>query len=207
MTRGRKTASAVGGVLLVGGLSVAAFVLLRRFMSLIGTIDSQVGAILLLPFSILFAAMMMASSIRRAATQGTAKQLGSERSAAYRMLVDVWGSRLRQRRDARDQSAMNVSEELQTLDGLVSLYGSAMVIKAHTGLRGLDQNSWMDADARHRFATAVMEIRKDLGSDTDGLSAEDVEQLFFGGSDRARAPVSADGYRALTPHISATSHS
>jgi hypothetical protein len=52
-----------------------------------------------------------------------------------------------------------------------------------------------------------MEIRKNLGSATQGLTVEELEQLLLANFDRADTSARVDAYQDLQPHISLASNS
>jgi hypothetical protein len=49
--------------------------------------------------------------------------------------------------------------------------------------------------ARAHFARTLLEMRRDLGSEARGLTAGELQRLFFADSAEGRAPVKATGYQ------------
>ena len=105
-------------------------------------------------------------------------QLQQEKAATYKLFVDLWVA-------LEGRSAPELSEVLHGLDHLLALFGGSNVIKAHNALRvSARESGTQNPDVRSQFGKALMEIRKDLGSDTRGLAAEDLRQLLCPNSER-----------------------
>ena len=149
----------------------------------------------------LLAANMVARAIRKAGRQNRATLPVEEKAKTYRLLVDLWQGLLRQGRGVDDRSRAQSSEELRSLERMLALYGSARVIKAHITLRALERDSGAHSpDVRLQFAKAIVEIRKDLGSETVGLTPEDLQQLLFGDSDKGSVPANSNAYQDRQLH-------
>jgi hypothetical protein len=143
----------------------------------------------------LFAAAIVARSIRQAASRIRASTLSVEKSATYRLFIEQWESLLSERRRSADRGPAE-SEDLRSLDLLLVLYGSPAVIKAHAALRGLYRESRaQNHDMRPQFAKALVEIRKDLGSHAQGIVAEELQQLLIPASDEAQHSTGSNSPR------------
>lgn len=152
---------------------------------------------------ILLATMIIASSIRRASRQHKATTLQAEKAATYQFFIDVWRTLLQHGREPEEPGSIELLEERQALDHLLALYGSPSVVKAHIALRTLERELGpRSAAVRSQFTGTLLEIRKDLGSDTQGLIVEELQQLFFADTNKASALAKVSAHQDLAPHIS-----
>lgn len=139
----------------------------------------------------LLAAFGIAGGIRRAIDRNRAAKLTAEKSATYRLFVELWESLsgASERRQAPE-----FRKDLRALDLMLALYGSPAVIKAHNTLRALELDTRVRGqDLRPHFIKALAEVRKDLGSGTQGLASAELEQLLQPASGIAHAPAAAKG--------------
>ena len=102
-----------------------------------------------------------------------------------------------------ESSPRALSNELRALERLLLLYGSPGVLKAYTALRALErERGTHNPHVRSQFATMLMEIRQDLGSETKGLTAEELLHLLFAEAAQASTPAPAPTYRDVQPRVS-----
>lgn len=172
---------------LLGALGASGYFAFDLVVGLFASLESQAARITACASTVaLLAAIIIASSIRQAGRQIRANRLSAEKGATYRLFIELWENLLNQGKESADRGSTELSKELRTLDLLLSLYGSPAVIKGHTTLRMLEQERGArNEDLRAPFARALVEIRKDLGSDTHGLAAEELRQLLLPASDKA----------------------
>ena len=92
------------------------------------------------------------------------------------------------------------------MERLLALYGSARVIKAYIALRALERDGGPQSpDVELQFAKALLETRKDLGSETVGLKPEDLRQLLFGDSDQGSVAANSNAYQDRQLHAALAS--
>lgn len=189
-------------------LGVGIYFGLRLIAGPFGKIDSQVASVTAIASIVtLLAATIIASSIRHTSDRKHADQFLTERAATYQIFLDVWTDLLRQGRGAEDQSVNNSLERLKILDRLIILYGSPGVVKAHSALRALEQESGaQNPNLRAQFIKALMEIRKEIGSQMRGLTAEEVQQLLLPDAVVVSASAKPNTYQDLQPRVSLTSN-
>ena len=85
---------------------------------------------------------------------------------------------------------------------MLTLYGSPRVVKAHIALRTLERELGPHSPAiQSQFAQALLEIRTDLGSAAPGLSAEEIQQLFFAATSRASIPAIISAAQDIQPRV------
>jgi len=164
------------GLLLLGALVIAGIAAIEYISSLYMALDPQLArATAIVLFVVLIAAWIITHSIRRAAAQQMRQQFSNEISATYQYFVDHWIEII----DHGRQSDSN-PEAQQVLDRLIALYGSADAIKAHLALRTMmQQKDMQDANMHAQLGKALLAIRKDLGSDTQGITAQELQQLVL----------------------------
>ncbi|HEV2861672.1 MAG TPA: hypothetical protein VGX48_11740 [Pyrinomonadaceae bacterium] len=189
----KRVVPALFGLALLSAACIAGYFALKSLAGVLGAAEIQAHATtLLLPAALLLAAHIVGRSVRAASRPGEASQLCAQRAATYQLSVGLWEDLL--------QGRAEPGEDLQAVDRLLALYGSPRVIKAHTTLRAAGRARKPEAKAL--FAAAVMEMRKDLGSETQGLSAEELSTLLLAAREAADAPVGAAAYQDLRPRVS-----
>jgi hypothetical protein len=204
-----KIVGTIFGFILVGGLGVGGYFSVKLIAERFARMDFQVATVTAIASVVaLLAAVIVASSIRLASRENRANQLRAEKAATYQLFIDLWGDIVRQGRGTEDRSLNKLSEELQTLDRLLILYGSPVVVKAHAALQALRRGSGaQNPTVRSQLAKALMEIRKDLGSVTQGLTAQELEQLLLANFDKVSASAKADSHQDYQPRVSIASNS
>lgn len=171
---------------LLGALGVGGYFAIEYIVSLFGSLDVQVARVTSIASAVaLLAALIIASNIRQLGRQNKVNQLQPEKAATYKLFLDLWVALLQQRSSLEDRSAPELSEALDHLDHLLALFGGSYVIKAHTALRtSVREDTTQQSEIRSQFINAVIAVRKDLGSDTPGPTAEDLQQLLCPTSER-----------------------
>jgi|GEM_PF-2009361 len=199
-----KTLSVLFGVALLGVLGVGGYFALICIVERLRSMDFQVAAVTTsASVVILLAALIIAKSIRQASQQHQAPQLRAEQAATYQRCTDLWGHLLRHGHGAEARSPHGLSDELLDLERLLLLYGSPGVLKAYAALRALERESGAHhPHVRAQFATLLLEMRQDLGSETTGLTAAALLPLLFAEAAQASTPVPAPAYQDLQPRVS-----
>lgn len=142
------------------------------------SMDMQVAKVTAI-FSVivLLAAALIFSSIRQASKQISSNQLHADKTATYKLFVETWSKLIRK----QTASVLSISEMLQTLDQHLALYGSPAIIKAHSSLRALAVESGTnDSGVKEQFAKALLDVRKDIGTDSKGLALKELDGLLRG---------------------------
>jgi hypothetical protein len=204
MTGFGKMLPVLSGLVCFGMLGIGGYFTLKLLIALFGSTDFRVStSTALASIVVLFAAMIIASSIRQMSQQHKAPHLRAEKAATYQLCTDLWGHLLRHGHNVEERSPNTLSDELRALERLLLLYGSPGVLKAYAALRALERDSEaQDSRVRLQFATLLMEMRQDLGAETRGLTAEELRQLLFAETDRASTPAPASAYRDMRPRVS-----
>lgn len=166
----------------LGALGIDGYFAMEYIVSLCVGMESQLRRVTAIASGVaLLAAMIIASSIREASKQSQANQLHAQKATTYELLIEQW-EKLRQRCASEDRRPSQLPEELHALDRVLALYDRLNVIRAHTALRVSARTR--NPDVRWQFGKALMEIRKDLGSDTRDLAPEDFQRLLFPNAQR-----------------------
>lgn len=172
-----KTFGVLVALALTVGLGVGGYFAIRRFIALYARLDFPVAMFTgVVVVALLLACIIITGSIRHAAAQSKEAQLRPAKAEAYKLFVDYWEEALRPGQTA--EGMVQLSRHLQTLNQLLLLHGCAAVLKAHTAMQSANR-----PDARAQFATALMEIRKDLGLDSRGLTGNHLMELLASDSD------------------------
>lgn len=120
----------------LGALGVGGYFAVEYIVSLFVSVDSPLVRVTAIASAVaLLAAMIIASSIRQASKHSRANQLYAQKAMTYERFIELWEKLLLQRYASEDRRPNQLSEELQTLDRVLALYGSPTVIKAHTTLQ------------------------------------------------------------------------
>lgn len=159
------------GVALIAALGAGAWLALEYIGSLFASLDAQVARVTAIgSVVVLLASMIVAAGIRAHGRARRAAQVREQKTATYQLFVDFWA----------DPAA--VPDKLQALDRLLALYGGAGVIRSHTALRAIAREKGArHPDAQAQLGKALVEIRRDLGSDAEPRSANapELEQLVL----------------------------
>ena len=181
---------------LVAALGLGGYGAFTFIAGLLTGMDFQVGRITAIAsVVVLLASVIIARAIRRSGRQEIATELVEGKAATYRQLIDLWCGLLRNGRGAEDRSRAQCCEELRGLEQSLALYGCARVLKAYAALRALErEGSSQSPDVRLQFTKTLLEIRKDFGSDTVGLTAGDLRELLFADVETVSTPANASDY-------------
>lgn len=158
---------------LLAALGAAAYLAFEFVVSQFAGLDAQVARVTAIGSTVaLLAAMLIASGVRDAGRRSKASQIREQKAATYRLFVDCWIDSIRR--------GAATHEDMPALDRLLALYGGAAVVRSHALLRTMAQDKGAGhADVRARFGKALEEVRRDLGSDVGGLSAQELQRLIL----------------------------
>lgn len=203
-----QTFAALLSLAFLGALGVGGYFVLIHIADLFASIDFQVGAVtLIVSAAALIAASIIASSVRQASKQNKTNQLRAKKIETYQLFIDLWESLRRDGGDSEDRGSNTVCEDLLTLDRRLILYGSPEILKAYATLRALERKSGAhDPHAKSQFAKVLMQIRKDLGSETQDLTAEELQQLLCANSEKVTISAHVSTYQSLQPRVSLASN-
>ena len=179
----------LGGALMFGGYAAIEFI-----VALFASLDAQTARVTAIASAVvLLAAAIIASAIRAASRTGKAMQIRDQKWATYQLFVDYWDGVLATGRAPAVRGSDDATEKSRTLDRLLALYGGAAVIKAHDALRAArDEKGARHADVAAQFGKALLEIRKDLGSGTQGIGGPELLRLVAPDADPTIAHARAD---------------
>jgi hypothetical protein len=171
-----QTLSILIGLFLLGLLAVAGIYAIEYLNTLYSSLDPQVARTLVgVLIVVLLMSLIIARGVRKIIAHRMQLGLISERAATYRYFTDHWTGVMDQ-----GHVSNNNAEAPQNLDRLMTLLGCAEAIKAHLALRTMMQDKDMPVtDMRTQFGKALLAIRKDLGTDSQGISAKDLQQLVM----------------------------
>jgi hypothetical protein len=197
------------GLALLAALGLGGYRIANYIVDLFTSLDFQVARITAIASVVaLLASIIIARGVRASGKQNQTAAPVGEKTNTYRLLIDFWYERLGQSCGADDRTSIRSSEELRTLERSLALYGSPSVIKAHITLRALERDCGANGpEVKLQFAKVLVAMRKDLGSQTAGLSPEDLQQLLFTDSDKAGRSAKTITNQDGQPHVALTSRS
>lgn len=171
-----QTLATLIGLLLLGVAAYAAIAAIKYFGMLYMALDPQTAKLTtFISIIVLLCTLAIAHGIRIAAMRRMRQQLGMEIAAAYQYFMDYWGEMLNQKIPVNKSPEM-----LQTLGRFMALYGNSEVLKAHMALQTMMQEGGAQAaDMRAQFGKALFAMRKDLGADTAGITAQQLQRLVL----------------------------
>ena len=159
------------GLALIAALGALAWLALDYIGALFAGLDAQVARVSAIgSVVVLAAAALIASAVRRAAARSRTERIHEQKLAAYQFFVECW------------QNESTAPHTLQALDRQLALYGGAAVIRAHAALRAIAREKGArHPEAQAALGKALLEIRRDLGSDAEarGITAPELEQLVL----------------------------
>jgi hypothetical protein len=198
-----KTLGATLALALLGALGIGGYYAVKGIGAVFARLDYQVAAVLAIASVVaLAAAIIVGASIRRATKSNRAIQLHAERVAAYQLFVEFWEDQVRERRGLRSQGTVRFTERLEKLNRRLVLHGHPSVLQAQASLLALvSVGGQPGRDLRSEFGEALMQIRKDLGWETYGVTAEELLALTAD-SGEAEAPTAVRPRRDRQPRIS-----
>ncbi len=176
---------------LLGALGAGGYFAFDYVAALFSSLDPQTAKIAgFAALVALLAAAIVAGGLRRASGL-IANRPSAETHATYRLFVDLWQGLLGPAGAAETREPAETSADLRTLELMLSLYGSPEVLRAHASLRALRREGrTRDDESRREFAKTLLEMRKELRSDTRGLATEELRQLLLPAA-RASDPAPA----------------
>jgi hypothetical protein len=173
-----KTFGLLLGLALIAALGWAAYLGLEYVGALFATLDAQVAKVTAIGSGVvLAAAAIVASAVRKGGAKSEGARVREHKLGVYQFFVECW----------QDQAAPH---KLQALDRLLALHGGAPVIKAHMALRAIAREKGVrHPDTLSHLGSALLEIRKELGTSAQGITGMQLQQLVV--ADPAASPAHA----------------
>lgn len=199
-----QAASVLFALAFLGALGIGGYYAIEYAAVLFLSMDPQVATVTGVASGVvLLAALLVASSIRQASKHNRTHEFHADKATTYKLFIDTWIGLLREQAGRVSHGAAALPEVLQALHQSLALYGSPAVIKAHAALRALAKESGtQNPEIKTQLAKALLEVRKDLGSDTRGLSAEALQDLLLPDAER---PIFPDVAHSLEPRAGMSS--
>jgi len=181
----------------LAGLMLGGYYAIKFGLDVVARLDYQTAVSVTVLIMALLIAAIVARRLRRAGRQRQANLLHNEKAATYQLLTEVWSQGPRS--IAGNQTP---SEELRALDRLLSLYGSPRVVKAYVAFRQSAQaDDTLESTVWTQLTRVVWEMRRDLGADTSGLTAAELQQLLSAEMNAIEANVPTNTYPERKPHV------
>ena len=195
----------VVGISLIAVVGWAAWWLLQSVFGFFASLDRDLAnGAAIVALSILAGAWIIARSARTGTQQAKSNALREEKTTTYQLFLDFWQGLLQRGRTPAGELPVDLSGKLHLLERLLALYGNTAVMRAHSELRGLEeQKGARHPDVRARLGEALVAIRRDLGADTPLNAAYEIDRLLLPTPDTA-PPASADARDARFRTVLAT---
>ena len=157
------------GLALIAVLGWVAYLGLEFAGSLFATLDAQVAKVTAIGSAVVIAAAaIIASAVRKGSAKSQTARVQEQKLGAYQFFVECW----------QDEGV--ALHKLFALDRLLALYGGAGVIKAHAALRAIAREKGAaHPDATSQLGKLLLEIRKELGTGAQGITALELQQLVI----------------------------
>lgn len=181
---------------ILAGLAFGGYYAIKFSIDVVARLDYQTTVLVTASLVALLVAVIIARGIRRASRQSQANQLHAEKAATYQLFTELWSLGLRS-----TTGNHHPPDELLALDRLLSLYGSPRVVKAYITFRQIAQASDTLEQAGSQLAIVVRAMREDLGSDTHGLTAVELQRLLGVETSVTEANATANTYPNRKPHV------
>ena len=171
--------SALLALALLAAMVVGAYAALVWAVGALARQDPQIATPAAIALGLLVAAVVLARAARQGQLRRAAEALRPERTATYQLFTDLWANAIERGGPPAGPESDEQAAERRALDRLLALYASPQVLKAHTALRALERERGAgDPALRPELGRALLAIRRDLGLETAGLSAEDLQRLI-----------------------------
>jgi|SRR5579859_1045618 len=181
---------------LTAALGYYGYIAAKRFVVLFARLDFPVAMVTATAtIAMLLAAMIIAGSIRRAATRNIEVQLRADKAESYKLFIDLWEQTLRPGQTA--EAIVQLSRQMQDVNHLLLLHGCTAVVQAHAAMQALDLQ-----EARAKFADTLLAIRKDLCLESRGLDAKELVQLLLSPSEKTYGSSRPGVHQDTQPRVS-----
>jgi hypothetical protein len=202
-----KLVSVVILVALVGVTGLGTYFGFKFFVRAFSSLRSHIDPLTAIVWGvILMIVLIIARSMRSQGHTPVADHLAKQKSEAYQVFVSLWSSVFLQGPGFDDQSHSK-EEELKALDRLLILYGGPGVVKAHVALRDLVHTyGAQDQRVSIQFADTLLEIRKDLGLNSQGLSRTYLVNMLQQGTGQIQYPAQRNALTDMQPRVSLASN-
>jgi hypothetical protein len=171
--------SALLAVVLLAAMVVGVYAALGWAVGALARQDPQIAAPAAIALGLLVAAVVLARAARQTQLRRAAEAVRAERTATYQLFTDLWANAIERGGPPAGPESDEQAAERRALGRLLALYGSPQVLKAHLALRALERERGpADPALRLELGRALLAIRRDLGLETAGLAAEDLQQLL-----------------------------
>jgi hypothetical protein len=164
-----KTFGLMLGLALIAVLGWVAWLGLEFAGSVFAALDAQVARVTAIgTTAVLAAAAIVAAAVRKGGEKGRGAPVQEQKVGVYRFFAECW------------QDPATAPLKFQALDRLLALHGAAAVIRAHTALRNMArQHGARHPDTLSQLGRVLLEMRKDLGTSAQGITALELQQLVI----------------------------
>lgn len=170
----------VFGLIFLGALVAGGYFGFQWLLDLFGTLEPQVASITMIASMVaVLCATIVASGFKWMGRKEKEVVVQADKANLYESILLMWGEKLKQGTKAIESS---LDEELQKQERLLTLRGSANVMKAYLALqRQVNTVGLRNPELTSSMAKLILEMRKDLGVSVLNVKESDLVAILQGG--------------------------
>lgn len=170
----------VFGLTLLAVLAAWGYLAFNEGLDLFGTLEPQVATITAIAsMVVVLCATIIASGFKWMGRKKSEVAVRTERANLYENIMLIWGEKLMVGTRTLEPS---LEEELRKLERLLTLRGSATVLKAYLALqRQANQVGLHSPELASSMAQLILDMRRDLGASVVNINERDLATMLQGG--------------------------
>lgn len=170
----------VFGLTVLAVLAAWGYLAFNRGLDLFGTLEPQVATITTIASMVaVFCATIVVGGFKWMGRKKQEVAVRAERANLYEKLMLIWGEKLTLSPKAPDSS---VVEELRKLERLLTLRGSANVLKTYLALQRQANTAGLhNPELTSCIAKLILDMRRDLGVSVVNVNERDLTAVLQGG--------------------------
>lgn len=170
----------VFGLTVLAVLAAWGYLAFNRGLELFGTLEPQVATITTIASMVtVFCATIVVGGFKWMGRKKQEVALRAERANLYENILLIWGEKLTLGRKTLESST---EKELRKLERLLTLRGSASVLKAYLALqRQANTVGLHNSELTSFLAQLILDMRRDLGASVVNVNEHDLTAVLQGG--------------------------
>lgn len=170
----------VFGLTLLAVLAAWGYLAFNEGLDLFGTLEPQVATITTIAsMVVVLCATIVASAFKWMGRKKSEVVVRTERANLYENIILIWGEKVALGTTTLESST---EEELRKLERLLTLRGSANVLKAYLALqRQANTVGHHSSELTSSLAQLILDMRRDLGASVVNVNEPDLTAVLQGG--------------------------
>lgn len=170
----------VFGLTVLAVLAAWGYLAFNRGLELFGTLEPQVATITTIASMVaVFCASIVVGGLKWMGRKKNEVAVRAERANLYENILLIWGEKLTLGRKTLESST---EKELRKLERLLTLRGSASVLKAYLALqRQANTVGLHNSELTSFLAQLILDMRRDLGASVVNVNEHDLTAVLQGG--------------------------